>query len=614
MATQQGIIKTFMAALDKTPLKAMAALDTAIQVSSAFTNTQAVINQLIKDCKSYIAADKKNGWDKFLREKCGINLSNTDTGAITGLDAGGSKKTSENIVPESGSLKKFTDQSFTVNGLTFTLDKPFKKLSAKEKFIWQGLYTWWAKGALDLIKTSYGYSFTDSDVHFKKITVSFVEDNSTTELAWNDYHDRNSDGKADGKVDAVELVVNMRYYKNIVTTNPNGYSKDTKFYLDKTLAHELTHTLMHAKVLYGYELPKFIKEGWAELTAGIDDERAGDITYLAKNPSVLSNTLNGKSDSYAYSAGYVFMRYLAKQAATGGAYTYNAAKAKSLVGTAGKDSLNNAVSGATIQAFGGNDKIYNAGTKTKIFGGTGDDTIYNYGATVTIDGGNDNDKIYNENSTVKIFGGAGNDSIYNYGAKKVTLDGGNDKDHIYNEGANVSIFAGTGDDTIYNHGAKVTIDGGNDDDKIYNYATSTVKIFGGDGDDSITNLGAASSMSGGNGNDVIYGNDKADTILGGYGDDFLRGYKGNDKLWGGAGNDTFIYKSGDGKDVIYGFEDNDLLKITGTFSAPTYNKSDKSIAFKVGKGSVTLRDFGTTTTFHINDTTYQLSGGKLVKS
>ena len=328
MATQQGVIKTFMAALDKTPLQGMAALDTSIQVSSAFTNTQAVINQLIKDCKSYIAADKKNGWKKFLREKCGIILDNDDTGAITGADAGGSKKTSESVVPESGSLKKFTGQSFKVNGLTFALKKSYKKLSAKEKFIWHGLYTWWAEGALNLIKTSYGYSFTDSDVHFKKITVSFAEDNSTTDLAWNARSDRDADGKADGKVDSVELVVNMRYYKNIVTTNSNGYSEDTKFYLDKTLAHELTHTLMHAKILYSYDLPKFVSEGVAELTVGIDDERADDITYLAKNPSVLLKNLNGNSTAYSYSAGYVFLRYLAKQAASGGAYTYNAAKAK----------------------------------------------------------------------------------------------------------------------------------------------------------------------------------------------------------------------------------------------------------------------------------------------
>jgi len=586
MATQQGVIKTLLASLDKTPLEGMAALDTAIQVSSAFKNTQAAINQLINDCKSYVAADKKNGWKKFLLEKCGINLSNKDTGAITGSDAGGSKKTSKSIVPESGSLKKFTGRSFTVNGLTFTLDKPFKKLSANKQFIWQGLYTWWAKGALDLIKTSYGYSFTDSDAHFDKVTVKFVEDDSTTELAWNEYRDRDSNGKADGKVDSVELVVNMNYYKNIVTTNPNGYSKDTKFYLDKTLAHELTHTLMHAKVLYGYELPKFFKEGWAELTIGIDDERTEDLTYLAKNPSVLSNTLNGKSDNYVYSAGYVFMRYIAKQAATGGVYVYNAAKAKSQVGTASKDTINNAVADSTIQAKGGNDIINNAGTKTKIFAGAGDDTICNYGAKVTIDGGNNNDSICNESTAT-----------------------------------NVSILGGAGNDTLRNYSAKVTILGGNDNDKIYNYASSFVTIFGGEGDDYIANWGAAASMNGGNGNDIIYGNAVADTILGGYGNDKLYGDKGNDKikggagddsLWGGAGSDTFIYTYGEGKDVIFGFENNDLLQISGTFSA-SYNKSTNSIAFKFGKtaNAITLKDFGTTTTFHVNDITYHLSNDKL---
>lgn len=596
MATQQAVIKTLVETLDKTPLQGIAALDTAIQVSSAFYNTQNVINQLIKDCKSYVAADAKNGWEKFLLEKCGIDLKNKDTGAITGLDAGGSKvKTTESIVPESGSLIKFTGQSFAVNGLTFTLEKSFKKLSAEEKFIWQGLRTWWAKGALDLIKTSYGYSFTDSDVHFKKVTVKFVKDNSTTELAWNAWHDRDSTGKADGKVDSVELVVNMNYYGDIVTTNSNGQSKNsTPFYIDKTLAHELTHTLMHAKVLSSYELPKFFTEGWAEVTIGIDDERAKDITYLAKNPSALSNTLNSKSADYVYSAGYIFMRYLVKQAATGGAYTYNAAKAKSQVGTASKDTINNAVSSATIQALGGNDLINNVGTKTKIFADAGKDTIYNYGAKVTINGGNDNDKIYN-----------------------------------YSTASSVSIFAGTGNDTIYNYAKNVTIEGGNDNDRIYNYASSAVTILGGEGADYIANWGGAASISGGNGEDTIYGDEGADTILGGAGNDLLfgdagndklyggndadtlKGGKGNDSLWGNTGADTFIYTAGDGKDTIYGFDDKDTLTLDGLDFTPSYKKGIVSLKFADG-GSISFKNFKATN-FHIDNDTYKISGSKFKK-
>ncbi|MBE8953261.1 MAG: hypothetical protein SR1Q7_08990, partial [Quinella sp. 1Q7] len=64
-----------------------------------------------------------------------------------------------------------------------------------------------------------------------------------------------------------------------------------------------------------------------------------------------------------------------------------------------------------------------------------------------------------------------------------------------------------------------------------------------------------------------------------------------------------------------GFENNDLLQISGKFSAH-YNSSTNSIAFKVGStaNAITLRDFGLTTTFNVNNTPYHISGSKLVKS
>ncbi len=91
-------------------------------------------------------------------------------------------------------------------------------------------------------------------------------------------------------------------------------------------------------------------------------------------------------------------------------------------------------------------------------------------------------------------------------------------------------------------------------------------------------------------------------------------YGGNDSLWGNAGADTFIYSDGDGKDVIFGFADDDLLQITGTFSA-SYSKSKAEVYFKVGTTSkaITLSNF-TATTFHINDNTYGINGkNKFVK-
>ena len=112
---------------------------------------------------------------------------------------------------------------------------------------------------------------------------------------------------------------------------------------------------------------------------------------------------------------------------------------------------------------------------------------------------------------------------------------------------------------------------------------------------------------------MLLGSDGADCIVGGAGKDTLIGGGGNDSLWGGKGADTFIYANGDGRDVIYGFDNTDMLQITGTFSA-SYNSTSKTVAFKVGTtaNAITLQDY-TATTFNVNGNNYVISGSKLVK-
>ena len=130
------------------------------------------------------------------------------------------------------------------------------------------------------------------------------------------------------------------------------------------------------------------------------------------------------------------------------------------------------------------------------------------------------------------------------------------------------------------------------------------------------------SIVGGAGNDKIWGSEGNDSILGGSGNDSLsagagndslNGGKGNDKLWGGTGADTFIYDSGDGKDIIYGFDNTDMLKITGAVTG-TANAKGTEVYFKVGSTAkaITLKNF-TATTFNVNGDAYHISGKKLVK-
>ena len=129
---------------------------------------------------------------------------------------------------------------------------------------------------------------------------------------------------------------------------------------------------------------------------------------------------------------------------------------------------------------------------------------------------------------------------------------------------------------------------------------------GGDGNDVVAGSGGNETLEGGLGNDLLLGGGGDDNLVGGDGNDTLMGGTGNDSLWGNDGADTFIYNAGDGKDLIVGFDDTDMLQITGTFSA-SYSSKNKAVSFKVGStaSAITLKDF-TATTFNVNGDTYKI--------
>ena len=100
----------------------------------------------------------------------------------------------------------------------------------------------------------------------------------------------------------------------------------------------------------------------------------------------------------------------------------------------------------------------------------------------------------------------------------------------------------------------------------------------------------------------------ATLISTGDGHDFIQnGHARN----GGDGSDTFIYSSGGGKDVIYGFGNEDALQIVGTFTA---SLKGGDVSFKVGStaNAVTLKDYSATT-FNVNGDTYAITNGAFTK-
>ena len=238
---------------------------------------------------------------------------------------------------------------------------------------------------------------------------------------------------------------------------------------------------------------------------------------------------------------------------------------------------------------GGNDTIYSNGGYTKIAGGSGSDSIYNdyYSFYTSIAGGDGNDTIENKASNVTIDGGANNDYIYNIGdygtidggagddfinnnkGKKVSINAGDGNNYIQNDESNVTIGSGSGNDTISNEGSSVAIDGGAGNDYIYNngyYGSNSVTIVGGSGNDSIRNSSYRVTINAG---------------------------EGNDSIWNDSNYILFVYKAGDGNDIIdgngifHGFRSTSTLSITGGVYATTTKKGNDVIV-TVGNGEITL--------------------------
>ena len=138
-------------------------------------------------------------------------------------------------------------------------------------------------------------------------------------------------------------------------------------------------------------------------------------------------------------------------------------------------------------------------------------------------------------------------------------------------------------------------------------------IIGGYKNDSINGGAGKDTLSGGSGNDKLLGGTGNDLLFGGEGNDTLTGGAGNDELWGNEGSDVFVYKSGAGKDVIYGFDTGDTLTLDNLNFTTSY--ANDAITFNVGTqtNAVTLKDF-TATTFHIDGESYKISGTTLVRS
>lgn len=234
--------------------------------------------------------------------------------------------------------------------------------------------------------------------------------------------------------------------------------------------------------------------------------------------------------------------------------------ADTLVGGAGEDFLDGGAGGDSLLGGSGVDIL---------LGGIGTDLLSGGDQTDTLLGGADGDTL---------LGGAGNDRLFGEGGDD-SLDGGSGSDLVFGNAGNDTATGGGGDDFLIGEGGDDSLAGGSGNDLVVG-GSGLDTLDGGAGADLLDGGIGADSLAGGGGTDTLFGGDGADTLAGGADTDVLRGGAGDDRLEAGAGDDrmggdagidTFVFRLGDGADLVFDFTlGTDRIEFAGTGVAASF--------------------------------------------
>ena len=333
MSTSLGIIKKFVDTLVKSKKKGTEA------ANEAFKAVGAVSYSTFKN--KFRNAQSGYSDQNFLEQVCGIRINNTDTGAITGSDAGYSStvKTTESIVPETAAAKNLTAaeyNSFTKNGLTVNItyneiseddedDEDYvgsnfgysaQTYLEKQKLVVRALYNWWIPESLDLINQSLGVNFTDGRANINELNIKFVDDfDEDVDYALNLNFDYDL-----GYASNITLEINANLLYKITADDKNGtlpgnyiigsanwYSENALNYLDRLILEAMTEITLKANVAYVENLPEPVRGGLYAIVGGYDD--------ASKNYGFFIN--DDEDEDNTETVGYTYFRYLAKNYADG---------------------------------------------------------------------------------------------------------------------------------------------------------------------------------------------------------------------------------------------------------------------------------------------------------
>ena len=248
-----------------------------------------------------------------------------------------------------------------------------------------------------------------------------------------------------------------------------------------------------------------------------------------------------------------------------------------ITGNGNNNSISGGKSADTLYGGSGNDKdtlTGGAGADVFIYGkGDGKDVITDYNAK--------------EGDVVKITSGTatintvGSDVVFTFDKNNtLTLKGA--------KNSNVTYIDADGNTQSYPQ-VMYTIAGGEDGDEVdliltkYYYEKEFI-LTDHDSLSAVDNINAKRVE----GDLVIKGDRKDNVITGSAGDNTIYGGAGNDTLYGGYGKNTYVYRSGDGNDLIMGYGEGDTLLIDSGELSGKVKVKDNTVIFTVGKGKISL--------------------------
>ncbi|MBR6014318.1 MAG: hypothetical protein IK062_11160 [Selenomonadaceae bacterium] len=378
MSTSVDTMKNFFNVLkrysDNTTIDGVTVLDHAVKATTRFGNLQDAIDNFVADM-AY--ATENFGAAESLKKNCGIVLGaendfSVDTGSVSGSNAGMTEtKNAQDIVPEpnvnlselplpaAGSKNFHTYTGSDGNSFSYTISYPNEYLEVidyatasqddsgssdysqvKTTYLHagtnysdgrytnsgenvaatilnmiRGIENYWIDESLKLAYDSFGLDFQNKNINIRfGINTPYSADTVPT-----GYKDLDTFFA----VDSIDMYINVPGRADLDPNDINGKSTSSnsrrQLYIDRIIAHEMTHAVMFGAGLFKNNMPQFFTEGVAELLHGSDDYNGGStaiISGLAQDSERLEKALEFKSGTGtadAYPAGFMFLRYLCQQ-------------------------------------------------------------------------------------------------------------------------------------------------------------------------------------------------------------------------------------------------------------------------------------------------------------